>query len=295
MTAIKFKLTIIILIVLLKSFSNITSAQNIEYFSLAEDTLNIIASEIPALQYDFERLSKNEQFKQLFLEALQKEGSMEYPFDSLNNVSLLSAPDNSFRIITWYIPLMDGKFEYFGFFQVMDEHSGNMLVYVLSDRTKASEDMEYMQLSHEDWHGTYYYQLIHNRYKREDYYTLLGWRGDNNLTRKRIIEPIRLGGYGRPVFGIPQFTFDNNRYKRIIFEYSANVSMHLNYEQHYIEGKRRPINMIVFDRLEPSHPRLKGHYQFYFPETNILDAFVFEDGRWVFIEEIDARNPENSD
>ena len=57
--------------------------------------------------------------------------------------------------------------------------------------------------------------------------------------------------------------------------------------------------MIVFDRLAPIDTRngsttadLTGQYQFYAPETNILDAFVFENGKWVFVKDVDARNPE---
>lgn len=48
--------------------------------------------------------------------------------------------------------------------------------------------------------------------------------------------------------------------------------------------------MILFDRLVPLSTSLEGQKQFYVPETNIFDAFIFENGRWVFMEDIDARN-----
>ena len=57
--------------------------------------------------------------------------------------------------------------------------------------------------------------------------------------------------------------------------------------------------MIVFDRLAPIDERngntmadFTGQYQFYVPETNIVDAFVFDNGRWVLTKDIDARNPQ---
>ena len=50
--------------------------------------------------------------------------------------------------------------------------------------------------------------------------------------------------------------------------------------------------MIVFDRLTPMDPKLEGQYEFYVPETNIFDGFVFYNGKWVFIKEVDARNPD---
>jgi len=56
--------------------------------------------------------------------------------------------------------------------------------------------------------------------------------------------------------------------------------------------------MIIFDRLSPIDPRtskysanLEGQFQFYVPESNIYDAFIFENGRWNFVKDVDARNP----
>ena len=272
-------------------FSSFTKAQNIEHLSKVEDTLNSIAARIPNKLHDFERLSLNEEFKNVLLKALEEDGSMDFPFDSLNNVSVLTATDNSFRIMTWYIPLPDGTFEFFGFFQAKDERLETLNLYSLSDNVEASDELIYKQLTFDNWHGAYYYRLIHTRHNREDYYTLLGWRSDNMLTRKRIIEPLRLAAKGRPVFGVPLFTYEDNRYRRVVFEYSANINMFMDYERHSLFETRRSHYMIVFDRVEPSHPKLKGHYQFYFPETNIIDAFIFENGRWVFYPEVDARNP----
>ena len=48
--------------------------------------------------------------------------------------------------------------------------------------------------------------------------------------------------------------------------------------------------MILFDRLVPLNTSLEGQKQFYVPETNVFDAFIFEKGKWLFIEDIDARN-----
>ncbi len=296
------KIKMFLLLFFAAIFVNIVSAshiyaENTKKFMETEDSLINIATLIPNLTHDFEKLSLNEKFTDLLYSALEKEGSFYYPFDSLTTVSVLTSPDEVFRIITWYIPLSDGTFDYFGFFQAKDDRRGDIVLYTLQNDYFADYEekggVEYLQLSHENWHGTFYYEVIHTRHEREDYYTLLGWRGDNPLTRKRIIEPIRLGERSRPVFGIPLFTYKDNRLRRIVFEYSANVSMYLAYDRQLIRGHRRPTNMIVFDRLEPSHPRLEGHRHFYFPETNIVDAFLFEEGRWVFYEEIDARNPDN--
>jgi hypothetical protein len=56
-----------------------------------------------------------------------------------------------------------------------------------------------------------------------------------------------------------------------------------------------PKDMIVFDRLIPMHPSMEGQFAFYVPETNIVDAYVFENGRWNYVANIDARNPVRRD
>lgn len=257
-----------------------------------EDSLRKIMLQITEPEHDFERLAINLEFKTLFSEVLQKEGSMDYPFDSLVVVSRLTSPDGTFRIISWYVPLSESQFEYFGFFQSRDSRSSAARLFMLEDKAMQMEEPMYETLDHENWYGAYYTQIIHRRHQREDYYTLLGWRGDNPLTRKRIIEPLRVMGQGRPSFGQPVFTYRNNRNRRVIFEYSAKVTMSINYESHVIDQSRRSQDIIIFDRMEPTHSFMRGHYQFYVPETNIFDGFYFDDGRWIFIPDIDARNPE---
>jgi hypothetical protein len=258
-------------------------------FASHEDSLKRLARQIIMPEHDFERLALNLEFKNYFEKVLHMEGSLHYPFDSLTTISRITAPNGNFRIISWYVPLSNNQFEYFGFFQA--EKSGNQYeIYPLTDRASIIEEPLYETLNHEKWYGAYYTDLIHKRYRRKDYYLLLGWRADNGLTRKRIIEPLRILGKGRPSFGRPIFRYLENRHRRIIFEYSARATMSIRYESQPLDLGKRAKDMIVFDRLAPTQSFLEGKYQFYVPETNIFDAFVFDAGKWEFIEEIDARN-----
>jgi hypothetical protein len=271
-------------------FIQISISRNQTPFRIHEDSLKSMSRRILEPEHDFEKLALNLEFLKYFEEILQIEGSIDYPFDSLTTVSRLSAPDGSFRIISWYVPLAESKFEYFGFFQSRPSKNEHYL-YPLNDKASSIKDPQFETLDHDNWYGAYYTQLIHERYRRRDYYTLLGWRGDNPLTRKRIIEPIRLLGKGRPSFGNPVFRFENNRHRRIIYEYSAKVSMTMRYESHSLEPGKRAQDIIIFDRMAPTHSFLKGNYQFYVPETNIFDGFTFDSGKWVFVSDIDAKNP----
>jgi len=70
--------------------------------------------------------------------------------------------------------------------------------------------------------------------------------------------------------------------------------MSLKYEKQFLNTKKRrkrKKDMIVFDRISPLNPNLKGQYQFYMPETNIFDGFVFTKGKWQYVKDVDARNP----
>jgi hypothetical protein len=256
-----------------------------------EDSLKKLATSIIEPANDFERLTINHEFKTLLKNALEMDNSFAYPFDSLVTVSRLTSPDGSFRIFTWYVPLQNNRFEYFGYFQSHDSRRNESQIFTLTDRGAEEDDFVNKSLDHENWYGAYYLELVHKRDRRNDYYLLLGWRADDHLTRKRIIEPIKQLGGGRPSFGQPVFRYKDNRLRRVIFEYSARVSMSMRYESHPVERGRRSTDMVIFDRLGPTQDYLVGHYQFYVPETNIFDAFVFDDGKWIFTPDIDARNP----
>jgi hypothetical protein len=258
-------------------------------FHMYEDSLRRMSLRIVEQEHDFERLSLNFEFNALLGKVLAMPGSSEHPFQTLRTVSVLTAPDGSFRIFSWYVPLSNSRFEYFGYFQskVSDRE---ILLYPLSDKAETISEPQFSTLDHDNWYGAFYTELIHRREKRKNYYILLGWRGDNPLTRKRIIEPIKLMEKGRPSFGEPVFRFENNRHRRVIFEYSARATMSLRYEEHLVPGTRRTQQIIIFDRMSPTQDYLKGRYQFYVPETNIFDGFRFEDGKWYFISDIDAKN-----
>jgi len=116
---------------------------------------------------------------------------------------------------------------------------------------------------------------------------------------------LRFKSSGTPVFGAFLFKrYNKKKTKRVILEYSATVMVSLKYDDQafYIrkntrnkKKKLKRINerMLVFDRLMPMDPNLEGQYEYYVPETNIFDGFVFHNGKWIFIKDVDARNPDD--
>jgi hypothetical protein len=260
-------------------------------FRVHEDSLRRLSLKLPVLDDDEQRREANRQFMEYFEQVLAMDGSFMYNFDSLTTISMLRSPDARFRIISWYVPLRGDNFEYFGFFQTAGNINGGGKLIPLADKGIREDEPRFESLDHEQWYGAYYSDMIHHRHNQKDLYTLLGWRGDNPLTRKRIIEPLTLSDEGKPVFGKQVFQYGENQHYRVIFEYSAKVSMIIRFDDFIFDGSRNPERIIVFDHIAPTHSFLSGHYQFYVPEMNIFDAFRFVNGRWVFVEDIDIRNP----
>jgi len=290
---------------------NICNGQSQE-FERAEDSLKKYIHKVHFGITDQEKYENNELFIKTMNRVLSDERSFKYPFDSLVNIAKLYAPDDKFRIINWNLPLENGTHEYYGFIQVKGSGDLEYRVYQLIDKSAEIESPENMLLTTDRWYGALYYKIIQHKVKDKNYYTLLGWDGNNLMSKKKLIDVLSFKTSGKPQFGAGVFKKyrDKDKVVRIIFEYSARATMTLRYEKQYMhviaqskdkktqKDKVKIEPMIVFDnlipldtRLSPDHPDLIGQYQFYVPETNVLNGFILIDGRWYFVRDIDARNP----
>ncbi len=262
------------------------------FFRQAEDSLRTLSGRIVEPMDDAGRTANHQAFKDYFLQVLQEDRSFDYPFDSLQTISVLYAPDRSFRLITWYVPFVDQQFTFFGLIQRGQGGVLNQPLYLLEDRTADYPDGSLGEGDPENWYGSFYYELIHYRWGGDDYYTLLGWKANNPYTRKRVIEPLHMHR-GDPVFGREMFDKSFGGVCRLVFEYAARASMSLIYEQRrevFFDNRKQP--MIIFDRLEPLEERYQGQYAYYVPEVNILDGLYFDQGRWLLERDVDVRMPQ---
>ncbi|HQI70378.1 MAG TPA: hypothetical protein PLT47_06475 [Bacteroidales bacterium] len=288
---------------------------------------NTIASENP----DFKKYEANEKMELLLEKIFASEKYFEFPFDSLKKIAVLTAPDKKFKLLTWGIAKENGNYEFFGYLVLPENQPGIKKYFKLIDKTSEVLSPENDITDHNKWYGAIYYDIIASHYQGKKQYTLLGWKGNNTLTTKKVVEILTFRSNGTPVFGKRIFR-KNNKATRHIFEFSARTSMLLRYESQTLHTVVRPAKtvkssyskkdknsnkaitadkkveakikttrarMIIFDRLSPVDSRtskymanLEGQYQFYVPETNIYDAFIFENGRWVFVKDVDARNPQ---
>ena len=91
-------------------------------------------------------------------------------------------------MITWNLPYDDETHKYFCYLQTFaaaDKKKKTYQLFKLIDKSEEISSPENKILNKEKWFGALYYQIIPNTYKGKTYYTLLGWIGNNSLTRKK--------------------------------------------------------------------------------------------------------------
>ncbi len=217
-----------------------------------------------------------------FEQALKNPASFNYPFDSLLFIGKIKSSDERLRIYTWNIPYKDGTHQYVGYLQYLAEKDNEPVIYKLADKSDEITNPSEVVLDHHNWYGALYYDVILSRDKENKYYTLLGFDFNDLFSSKKVIEILYFDENHEPVFGKPFIEQEGKLVARVIFEFSARVSMNLRYN--------REKDMIIYDHLSPSRPSLTGKFQFYGPDMS-YDGLKFENGIWKAYKDIDVRNP----
>ncbi len=282
LTVKQFMLLIVIVCCAFKSDAQHTyNISNTPQLNKHQDSLLVLSEETFAAQDDLSRLEKNAAFVKKFITALKITGSFNYGFDSLKRISILKTPDNSFRIITWFIPLDDGTYRYYGTIQLATSN-GTLKLFPLNDATSSITNNNVLT-SNKDWLGARYYEIIPMVVNgKQPYYILLGWKGNTSKTSKKVIEVLSFDK-NEPVFGKNIFEVEKNQppKNRVIFEYNKQNAMTLIWD--------KKVNMIVFDHLAPYEPKMKGNFEFYGSDLT-FDAYKLTWGKLSLAENVALRN-----
>lgn len=238
-----------------------------------------------------ERFTANKELIKAIESIAASSKAMEFPFDSLKDISTLSPKDNKFKLITWNIPKDDQTHYFFGFLLVNNskrvktgflkhETTYNYEYFKLVDKSPTVKNPETYIGTPDKWFGMLYYELI----ECEDYYTLLGWDGNDKLVQRKYIDVLYFKSDGTPIFGRDVFKFPRKNPKRLMFEYSSDVTMSLKYKN----------GRIVYSHLGPREEGqvMEGMYQYYGPDGS-YDSMYQKKGKWVVDEDVDARNEKN--
>ncbi|MBP7497787.1 MAG: hypothetical protein KA792_09005, partial [Bacteroidales bacterium] len=190
-----------------------------------EDSIKSYSKMIYNENKDSSKLALNLKLLSFFQKALNNQASFYFPFDSLKHITKLTSPDNKLRFYIWAIELSDKSFNYFGFLQYYNKNEKKFIYSGLLDNARNSEKLELAILNPDNWYGTLYYKILINKHRKKIYYTLLGWDGNNYMSRKKIIDVLYFNDDNKPCFGEPIFVMDKETKYRVIFEYSAEAVM----------------------------------------------------------------------
>lgn len=232
------KYCVILLLLCVGGFFS-TQAQDKSLMSDYQLQLQALFEEVYTAPTDNQRYHANESAVQLLGEALTQENSFRWQWDFGSRVSVLTAPDKKFRIFTWPVVNDMGEYECFGFVQALNDKSGEYEISTLNDKSQDIVNRQEETLAPDRWYGAVYQEIVTTSHDGKTYYTLIGWSGVDNLTQRKVIEPICFkSGNARPIFG--QNLFRNNRnLRRVILEYTTNAMVNVRYEEQFVRTVER--------------------------------------------------------
>lgn len=264
--------------------AQITFAQHIakadaKSLQLREDSLKKFSIKIIDGINAADRFTADSMFTRMLVRALKTPHSFYYPFDSLQTISKLYAPDSSFKIFTWQMVVNDNVVRHHGAIQ-MRTADGSLKLYGLIDKSAITINQADTVGNNSGWIGAVYYNIIQKRSANYDYYTLLGFDENNIRSNRKIIEVLNFIN-GEPTFGGRYFSFEeDSTFKtsigRYIMEYKKEAGPKLNYDPE--------MDMIVVEHLvsESNEPNKKwtlvgdGDYE----------GFKWKNGKWIHVEKI---------
>jgi hypothetical protein len=258
---------------------NAASLKRLKFF---EDSLKSLGNKVINHPEALERKNSNYVFIRTLVSALQVSGSYNYPFDSVKAITILNAPDNKFRIMTWHVMNSDGSYRFYGAIQM---NSPALKLLPLEDYSPMLKNPEDSVVDNRKWYGAQYYKIIAVN-AATPYYVLIGWKGNTDRSTKKVIDVISFKNE-KPVFGAAIFDGNGKTRRRVIFEYNRLASMILRYAPAQ--------TTIVFDHLSPPEPKMKDKFDTYGPDMT-YSGYRLKEGRWTYVDNIDLRNmPEASD
>ena len=291
----KTRKTILTLAFIVLAFS--VQAQDKARMQQYQSRLSVLIEMIATAPTDNERYLASEEAVGLLASALEEDGSERWQWQLPRYASVLTSPDGLLRLFTWAVVRDDGEFECFGAVQFYNDKEEEYQYQLLNDKSEEIMNREESTLSAANWLGAVYQDIIQTTAGDRVIYTLLGWNGVDNLTERKIIEPVIMKG-GVPQFGAAVFRRERNL-RRIVLEYTNDAMVNLVYEQQTIQDvqhervkvkgtnryrtvdkvKEHKEKMIIFDEVEPQVSGMEGLYQYYVP-SGVELAYSFVDGKW---------------
>jgi len=273
-------LLFILLAVSLSSKAQI-SAADLASLKIQSDSLNYYSHQMVFDTFAENRFHYDSVFIRLFVKALRTPYSFEYPFDSVQTISKLYAPDSSFRIFTWEIQRDESYYRQEGAIQ-MKTKDGSLKLFPLFDASDFASVPTDSVRTNRNWIGAIYYNIVMKEFKGKKYYTLLGLDDADFSTTRKWIEVLTFNSNGQPVFGGHYFDYKDDELKtpqpvdRFLLEYEKDAKARMNYDP--------DMDMIVFDHLISESNEPQKRYTL-IPDGD-YEAFKWQNGKWEHIDKL---------
>lgn len=275
--------------------SGTATAQDKGRMAAHQQRIALLLERVATAPTDNERYLASEEAVDALCDALDEAGSERWRWTLPRSASVLTSPDGRLRLFTWAVVNDGGEYECFGAVQYYNERSETFEYAVLHDKSDDIMNREESLLSASNWLGAIYQDIIQTTAAERTYYTLLGWNGVDNITDRRIIEPVLMRG-GVPQFGAPVFRRERNL-RRVVLEYRGDAAVQMAYEEQTVQtvsrervkvkGRYRTVEktsehkekVIIFDEVEPQIEGMEGLFQYYVPSGLEL-GYAWVDGKW---------------
>jgi len=229
------------------------------------------------------RVEANKRIIPRLVDALKVKNSYHYPFDALPHVSVVYAPDSTFRMITWTVRLRDEDYRYFGTLQKNKEYIDLLPLFDASLEITNPEDTI---TGKDGWYGNIVYNILQKDIDNTRYYFTLGWDGNNVFSDKKILDVFYFQEdslvFGAPLFNIERdsIPFQANRF---ILEFRNDASVGMNWDEE--------LGMIVYDHLSPPNPAAKGNFLSYMPDGT-YEGLAFDGKSWNYVSKVFTQTQE---
>jgi hypothetical protein len=247
-------------------------------FQQREDTIKQFAYDIVNAETPESRFRADSQFIRSLVKVLKLPYSFYYPFDSLQTISRLYAPDSSFRIFTWQFKKDNLLYLQEGVIQ-MNQPDGSLKLFPLFDASMFTSNPLDSVRTRQNWIGAIYYRIVEKTWQGKNYYTLLGFDDYSETSNKKWMEVLTFSPEGEPRFGGPYFSFQEDSVRkptqyRFNIEYKKEAGTRFNYDP--------ALDLVVFDELISENDQ-PGKKDTYVPDGD-FEAFQWKNGKWVHIQ-----------
>ena len=261
-----------------------------------EDSLLVLGDSMVRAQRYEDREAACIAFIPYLVQALKTEESFDYPFDRVQSLSIVEAPDGQFRLFTFQMRLWDYTYRYFGAIQYADK---SLRLTPLIDGSLFMPDSILANgiFDADNWYGAIYYDIAQRKIKGTTYYFLCGFDGWDMFSSRKLVEVLHFEDE-KPVFGAPRIeqpvtTLTDEEFergKRPVVKIEAGMAINrfiLEYKKEAATSLRYDpdLDMIVYDHLIPENPLSAGIRSTYIPDGS-YEGFAWDKGMWRYVEKV---------